>query len=214
MIELPIKNTDRSYRLNPGKILALGLNYREHVEESVSIIASGCKPSVPLEPVVFSKASSSLIGDGDKIVIPDFVKNYASNKNPLRTDYEAEIAFVINKTCRNVREKDALGFVLGYTCLNDVSQRNIQTGDKSGWFRGKSLDTFCPVGPVLVLSKDVGDPQNLDIKCRLNGRVVQNGNTSQMIFNIKKIISILSQWFTLEEGDLNKYWHPKRGWKY
>jgi len=95
-----------------------------------------------------------------------------------------------------------MDYILGFTCLNDVSQRNLQTGDKSGWYRGKSLDTYCPVGPVLVKTADIGDPQNLNIQCRLNGKVVQSGNTGQMIFPIKKIIAILSSWYTLEKGDI------------
>lgn len=201
MVELKIINTDKKYILNPGKIVALGLNYSEHVKESVSILASGAKAEAPLEPVIFPKATSSLIGPEEDIVIPAFIKEYDFDA-PLRTDYEAELAFVIGRRCRNITEDEAMDYILGYTCLNDVSQRNLQTGDKSGWFRGKSLDTFCPVGPVLVRPQDIGDPQNLNIECRLNGKTVQNGNTNQMIFPIKKIVSILSGWFTLEEGDI------------
>ncbi|MDC7127404.1 MAG: fumarylacetoacetate hydrolase family protein [Spirochaetales bacterium] len=202
MITLPIKNTDRTYDLRPGKIVALGLNYREHVKESVSVLAGGHKPEAPQEPVIFPKATSSIIGNGENIIIPDFIKKYATSDKPLRTDHEAELAFIISKDCRNVSEDQAMDYIFGFTCLNDVSQRNLQTGDRSGWFRGKSLDTFCPVGPTIVLTEDIGDPQNLDIKCRVNGKIVQSGNTSEMIFPIKKIVSILSEWFTLNEGDL------------
>lgn len=200
MIELPILNSDQKYRLNPGKIVALGLNYSEHVKESVSILAGGYKPEVPSEPVIFPKATSSIIADGEKIVIPSFLNGYEFEEP--RTDYEAEMAFIISKTCRNVSEEDAMDYILGFTCLNDVSQRNLQTGDKSGWYRGKSLDTYCPIGPVLVRTEDIGDPQNLKVECRLNGKTVQSGNTNQMIFSIRRMLSILSTWFTLEEGDI------------
>jgi 2-keto-4-pentenoate hydratase/2-oxohepta-3-ene-1,7-dioic acid hydratase in catechol pathway len=201
MINLPILNTNSIYNLRPGKIVALGLNYDDHLKESPSILAGGFKPEVPAEPVIFPKATSSLIASGESIIILEFIMSCKFDA-PLRTDYEAELAFIIKKDCRNVSEDDAMDFVLGFTCLNDVSQRNIQTGDKSGWYRGKSFDTFCPVGPVLVRTEDLGDPQNLDIECRLNGKIVQKGNTSQMIFSIRKTISILSSWFTLEEGDI------------
>lgn len=200
MIKLPILNSDEKYTLNPGKIVALGLNYNDHVKESVSILTAGDKPETPTEPVIFSKAASSLIGPEQNIVLPAFVDDY--NFDNPRTDYEAELAFIISKDCRNVSEDDAMDYILGFTCLNDVSQRNLQTGDKSGWFRGKSLDTFCPVGPVIVTPADIGDPQKLKIECRLNGGVVQSGNTSDMIFPIKKMISVLSGWFTLKAGDI------------
>ena len=201
MVKLKIADTNEIYNLKPGKIVALGLNYNDHVKESVSILTAGHKPEAPPEPVIFPKAVSSLVGHEENIVIPEFIKNY-DFKEPARTDYEAELAFVISKKCRNVSEEDAMDYILGFTCLNDVSQRNLQTGDKSGWYRGKSLDTFCPVGPVLVKTSDIPDPQNLDLECRLNGKTVQKGNTSLMIFSIREIVSILSTWFTLEEGDL------------
>ena len=200
MIELPILNSDEKYSVKPGKIVALGLNYSEHVKESLSILASGRKPEDPTEPVIFPKATSSIIGHEDKIIIPSFIDDYEFDEP--RTDYEAELAFFISKDCRNISEDQAMDYIYGFTCLNDVSQRNIQNGDKSGWFRGKSLDTFCPVGPVFVKTADIGDPQKLDIQCRLNGQVVQSSNTEAMIFPIKKIVSILSSWFTLEEGDM------------
>ncbi|MDC7226111.1 MAG: fumarylacetoacetate hydrolase family protein [Spirochaetales bacterium] len=207
MIELPILNSEEKYKLKPGKIVALGLNYSEHVKESVSILAGGYKPETPTEPVIFPKASSSLIGPEENIIIPAFIDNYDFEEP--RTDYEAELAFIISKDCRNVQEEDAIDYIYGFTCLNDVSQRNLQTGDKAGWFRGKSLDTYCPVGPVIVRTEDIGNPDNLDIVCRLNGQTVQSGNTNQMIFGIKQIVSILSSWFTLEAGDLISTGTPK-----
>ena len=201
MLELPVAGSDKLYSVNPSKIIALGLNYSEHISESVSVLAGGFKPEQPSEPVIFPKASSAIIGSGDQIVIPSFIRDY-DFESPLRTDYEAELAFFISRDCRNVSEEDAMSYVAGYTCLNDVSQRNIQTGDRSGWFRGKSFDTFCPVGPVFVPAAEIEDPQHLEIECRLNGKRVQKSNTSMMIFPVAKIISILSGWFTLKEGDL------------
>ena len=200
MIELPVRNSDEVYIVKPRKIVALGLNYSDHVKESLSVLASGKKPEDPSEPVIFPKATSSIIGHNENIVIPAFIEGYKFEEP--RTDYEAELAFFISKDCRNVSPEEAMDYIYGFTCLNDVSQRNLQNGDKSGWFRCKSLDTFCPIGPVLVKTSEVGDPQKLNIECRLNGTVVQSSNTESMIFPIKSIISILSSWFTLEEGDL------------
>jgi len=201
MFKLPVLNTNEEYEVKPSKIIALGLNYREHIKESVSVLAGGGGIELPEEPVIFPKAPSSLTGPGGPVIIPSFIKNYKFD-TPLRTDYEAELAFFIKKDCRNVPQADAMDYISGYTCLNDVSQRNIQTGDRSGWFRGKSFDTFCPVGPVFVKSEDIGDPQHLNIECRLNGETVQKSNTSMMIFPIAEIIEVLSSWFTLKEGDL------------
>ena len=120
----------------------------------------------------------------------------------MRTDYEAELAFIINQSCKNVPAEQAYEYIYGFTCFNDISQRNLQNSEKAGWFRGKSLDTFGPVGPCIVLAEDIGDAQNLDISCRLNGKVVQNSNTKQMIFKIPEIVAFISKNFTLEKGDL------------
>lgn len=199
-IELPIVGSDDVWPLAPSKVIALGLNYREHIAESVSVRVRGFTPDEPEEPVLFAKLPSSLIGDGAAIVLPAIVDTY--DFETPRTDYEAELALVIGRTCRDVTPGEALDCVLGYTCMNDVSQRNIQNGDRSGWFRGKSFDTFGPVGPVLLPARGVRDVQNLEITCRLNGRTVQHGNTSQMIFPVAETISFISRNFTLERGDL------------
>ncbi|MFX0099531.1 MAG: fumarylacetoacetate hydrolase family protein [Candidatus Hodarchaeota archaeon] len=201
MIELPIQDTDAKYKLKPSKIIALGLNYEEHINESASVKAMKNKAKkIPKEPVLFPKTPNSLIGPGDAIVIPEFLLGY--NFPNLRVDYEAELAFIINKNCKNVTESEAMDQVLGFMALNDVSQRNLQLTDRSGWFRGKSLDTFCPVGPEIVPLGLIDDPQNLHIECRLNGETVQDSNTSKMIFSIPKIISFISKNFTLLEGDV------------
>ena len=181
-IRLPVKGSDEDYEINPSKIIALGLNYREHIKESVSVKKGGSAPEVPAEPILFPKTPNVLIPAEAPIVIPAFLREYGF-ENP-RVDYEAELAFVINEKCKNVSAENACDVILGFTCMNDVSQRNIQTGDKSGWFRGKSLDSFGPIGPQLVMSRDLADPQNLDIRTRLNGRTVQDSNTRQMIFPI------------------------------
>jgi 2-keto-4-pentenoate hydratase/2-oxohepta-3-ene-1,7-dioic acid hydratase in catechol pathway len=200
MLQLPVKNRDEMYTVQPTKIIALGLNYRDHIAESHSVKVKGFSPEIPEEPVLFPKTPNCLIGPGDAIVIPSFLNDYHF-ENP-RVDFEAELAFVIKTGCKNVSTEEAYDVILGFTCLNDVSQRNIQTGDKSGWFRGKSLDTFGPVGPWLVLTEDIGDAQNLNIECRLNGETRQSSNTRHMIFDIPTIVAFVSKNFTLIPGDI------------
>jgi 2-keto-4-pentenoate hydratase/2-oxohepta-3-ene-1,7-dioic acid hydratase in catechol pathway len=200
MVALPILNTGKQHTLSPSKIIALGLNYRSHVAESASVNVSGFTEDVPAEPVLFAKTPNVLIGPGEPIVIPRFLDVYAFSE--LRIDYEAELAFIISRRCKNVPPDQAMDYILGFTCFNDVSQRNLQRSDKSGWFRGKSLDTFGPIGPVIVRAADLKDPQHLSIRCLLNGREVQCADTSQMIFGIREIISFVSTNFTLEEGDI------------
>lgn len=200
MIPLPVKDRSKIYELNPSKIIALGLNYRDHIRESREVKVRGFDSDIPSEPILFTKTPNVLIASGDPIVIPRFLKEY--HFDTIRVDYEAELAFVIKNHCKNVSEEAVFNYILGYTCMNDVSQRNLQSSDRSGWFRGKSLDTFGPVGPVLVLQEDIGDPQNLSIVCRLNGKIVQQSNTRHMIFGIPSILSFISRNFTLESGDL------------
>jgi 2-keto-4-pentenoate hydratase/2-oxohepta-3-ene-1,7-dioic acid hydratase in catechol pathway len=200
MITLPILNRKDSYTVNPSKIIALGANYRDHIAESHSVKVSGFTDEIPEEPILFPKTPNVLIGLDEPIVIPGFLKDYGFEAP--RVDYEGELAVIIKDRCKDVPVKEALNHILGYTCMNDVSQRNLQTGDRSGWFRGKSLDTFGPIGPRLVLSQDIGDPRNLNIQCRLNGKVVQESNTRHMIFALPEIIAFVSKNFTLEPGDI------------
>jgi 2-keto-4-pentenoate hydratase/2-oxohepta-3-ene-1,7-dioic acid hydratase in catechol pathway len=200
MIELPVKNSRATYSVNPSKLIALGLNYRAHIAESVSVKVKGFTDEVPAEPLLFPKTPNVLIGPGQPIVIPRFLRDYGF-KN-LRTDYEGELALIIGDRCKDVTLDDALNHVMGYTCMNDVSQRNIQNGDRTGWFRGKSLDTFGPIGPQVVLARDLPDPQNLKICCRLNGSTVQDGNTAQMIFTLPEIVAFVSKNFALLPGDI------------
>ena len=150
--------------------------------------------------MLFPKTPNVLIGPGEPIVIPAFLARY--NFESPRVDHEAELAFFVRDRCKDVAPERAIEHILGFTCMNDVSQRNVQTGDRSGWFRGKSFDTFGPVGPAVVLTEDIGDPQNLQITCRLNGKVTQSSNTRLMIFPITQILSFMSHNFTLEPGDL------------
>ena len=198
MIQLPLAGTDRKITINPSKIIAVGLNYADHIKESLSL--GNKHTDSPSEPVLFAKTPNVLIGPGEPIVIPSHVKEY--NFPDERVDPEAELAVIIGKRARHVPLEKAFDYVLGYTCFNDVSQRNIQKGDASGWFRGKSFDTFGPIGPVVVSHNDIGDPQILNVTCRINGVVNQSGNTRDMIFSIPVLIAYISKQFTLEEGDV------------
>ncbi len=200
MVSLPIVGSHDSYEIHPTKIIALGLNYREHIAESTSVKAQNRSTDDPVEPVLFPKTPNVLIATGEEIVIPAFLLDYKFDEP--RVDYEGELAFVVRDECKNVAAEEAYDHILGFTCMNDVSQRNLQHGDRSGWFRGKSLDTFGPVGPVLVPMEAIGDPQNLSIETRLNGKVVQKANTKQMIFSIREMFAFISRNFTLFPGDL------------
>ena len=197
-IILPVAGTGETYTINPSKIVAVGLNYLEHVKESRVFGEKDLK--LPKEPVLFAKTPNVLIGPGEEIVIPRFLKEYKFEN--LRIDHESELAVIIGTGGKNIPKENALEHVYGYTCFNDVSARNIQKGDESGWFRGKSLDTFGPIGPVIVLSSQLKDPQKLNIRCRLNGEVKQESNTSLMIFPIAEIISFISKNMRLEPGDI------------
>jgi 5-carboxymethyl-2-hydroxymuconate isomerase len=169
----------------PGKVVAIGRNYRDHTTEE------GVEP--PAAPLIFSKWGSSVIGPGEAI-----------RWDPELTsavDYEAELAVVIGRTTRRVAEADALDHVLGYTCLDDVSARDLQFGDGQ-WTRGKSLDTFCPMGPVLVTTDEIPDPQALTLSCRVNGELLQQASTADMYFGVAAIIAHCSAAFTLEPGDV------------
>ncbi|HRZ86396.1 MAG TPA: fumarylacetoacetate hydrolase family protein [bacterium] len=167
--------------VSPSKIVAVGLNYRDHIEEF--------KSDVPAEPCIFLKPPSAVIGHGDAIVMP------AASK---RVDYEAELAIVIRRCCRNIAPEQAKEFVLGYTCLNDVTARDLQNSDKQ-WARAKSFDTFCPVGPFVVSGID---PDACSIRSIQNGAVRQDSHTSRMVFSCSFIVSFVSRVMTLMPGDL------------
>ncbi len=167
----------------PGKIVCVGLNYRDHAEEQGT--------ELPAAPLLFAKFTTSLIGPGDPIVIPSVV---------TRCDYEAELGVVLGATVRNVSKENAFEAVAGYVVANDVSARDLQFADGQ-WTRGKSPDTFCPVGP-LVPAADVPDPHALGIRAILNGETMQDSSTANLIFGIDEVISYASQTSTLEAGDL------------
>lgn len=198
-LTLPMSNGG-DYQIKPSKIVALGLNYLEHIKESQSVDVQNFTDEIPSEPILFPKTPNVLIGPGESIVLPAFVEEYGFAN--CRTDHEAELAIIIKDRVKDLSPEEAQAHILGYSCFNDISQRNLQKGDKAGWYRGKSLDTFGPIGPIIVTPEDIGDPQNLSIECRLNGRVVQSSNTRHMIFKIPEIISFISKNFTLEPGDI------------
>ena len=168
----------------PGKIVCVGLNYRDHAIES--------KMEIPTRPTIFSKYSNTVIGAGDDIVIP---------KNTEKPDYEAEMAFVIGKGGRHIKAADWQSHVFGYMNLNDVSARDIQLA-VSQWTMGKTFDTFCPMGPYLVSADEIEDPHNLNISLTVNGETLQNSNTRELIFKIPYLIEFLSGIMTLEAGDV------------
>jgi len=170
--------------LRPGKVICLGLNYRDHAAES--------HMAIPEYPVLFHKVAGSLIGHGQPIVLPRI-----SDK----IDYEAELAIIIGRRGKYIIEEEALPFVAGYAAANDVSARDLQFRT-SQWTTGKMLDTFGPLGPALVTSDEVPDPNNLSIRTILNGEVMQDGNTADMIFRVPSIVSYISQIVTLEPGDV------------
>jgi 2-keto-4-pentenoate hydratase/2-oxohepta-3-ene-1,7-dioic acid hydratase in catechol pathway len=188
------------YSVTPSKIVALGLNYRDHIKESPSVKVRGFDLEEPDEPVLFPKLAGCVIGNGDAIRLPEILGEYRFPDE--RTDYEGELAIIIGKDGIRIPPESALDHVFGFTCANDVSQRNIQNGDRSGWYRGKCFDTFLPLGPRVVPAAELPDPRNLRIETRLNGTVVQSGNTAQMITPIEDIIAFVSRNFALREGDI------------
>ncbi len=168
----------------PGKILCLGLNYRRHAEESGA--------AVPETPVLFSKFNNALSAHNDTIPLPSNAEHY---------DYEVELGVIIGKTAKYVRQEDALNYVAGYCTANDVSARDLQMRTAQ-WLLGKTLDKFMPLGPYLVTADEVSDPQNLWLRCWVNGDLRQDSNTADMLFGVAESISYISQYMTLEPGDV------------
>ncbi|WP_028392486.1 fumarylacetoacetate hydrolase family protein [Bacillus cihuensis] len=188
------ENLDHSFSLSeveimapisqPEKIICVGLNYLDHCKET------GLEP--PLSPVIFSKYANAIIGEKEAIEIP---------VNSEQVDFEAELVVVIGKEAKRITEEEAAEYIFGYTIMNDVSARDHQFSDGQ-WTRGKSADTFAPIGPAIVTKGQVVDPHNLDISLKLNGEVMQQSNTKNLIFRIPYIVSYLSQSMTLKPGDL------------
>jgi len=185
--------------IKPSKIIAVGLNYFDHVKECGNILDKESF-SKPKEPILFAKTPNVLVGPGDTVYIPAIAGEYGFDLP--RTDLEAELAVIISKRAKHVSAENAFSYIYGFTCFNDVSQRNIQKSDPSGWFRGKSFDGFGPIGPLVVLTGDMPDPQNLAVKSRVNGVLKQNASTKDMIFTVAELVSFISHNMTLEEGDI------------
>ena len=169
----------------PSKIVCIGLNYADHAKETGA--------AMPPEPVIFMKSTTALTGPFDDIVIP---------KNSVKTDWEVELAVVIGKKASYIEEADALDYVAGYVLHNDVSEREFQMERNGTWDKGKGCDTFAPLGPFLATPDELGDIDNLRLWLTLNGKIMQDGNTSNFIFNVPFVIAYVSQFMTLLPGDV------------
>ena len=186
--ELPeIPNSTRigSCISKPGKFVGIGLNFSDHAAET------GAK--IPTEPIVFMKATSCIAGPNDDLIIP---------KNSKKCDWEVEIAFVVGKEAKQISEIDAPNYIFGYCLVNDVSEREWQIEKLGQWVKGKSADTFGPIGPYLVTRDEIKDIQNLNMNLEVNGKNMQKGNTNKMIFNINYLLSYLSNFMSLQAGDI------------
>lgn len=168
-----------------GKFICIGLNYSDHAAETGA--------TVPPEPIIFMKATSAICGPNDDVLIP---------RGSYKTDWEVELCVVIGKTAKYVSEADALDYVAGYCVSNDVSERAYQTERSGQWTKGKSCDTFGPIGPYLVTKDEVADPQNLAMWLKVNGQTMQDGSTSTMVYKVAFLVSYLSQFMSLHPGDI------------
>jgi ureidoglycolate lyase len=169
----------------PSKLVAIGLNYSDHAKEA--------NQPIPAEPIIFMKATSAICGPNDAVILP---------KGSKKGDWEVELAFAIGKKAKSVSEADALSYVAGYLICNDVSEREWQLERGPTWDKGKGFDTFAPLGPWLVTADEIRDPQSLAMWLDVNGKRMQTGNTSTMIFGVKKLVSYISQCMTLLPGDV------------
>ena len=186
--QLPI--IDKAERIgscvsNPSKFIGIGLNFKDHAKEQ--------NLPIPKEPIIFSKFTSCITGPNDEIIIP---------KNSTKTDWEVELGFVIGKETKYVSEENALDHVLGFFLVNDVSEREFQKNKGLTWDKGKGFDTFGPIGPFILTKDKLPDYQNLNMYLEVNGKKMQKGNTNQMIFDIKKLVSYMSHCMTLLPGDI------------
>ena len=169
----------------PSKLVCVGLNYAKHAEETGA--------AIPEEPILFFKSTSAIVGPDDDLIIP---------KGSEKTDWEVELAFVMGKKATYVSEQEAMDFVAGYILHNDYSERAYQLERDGQWVKGKSCDTFAPLGPFLATKDEIEDPHNLDLWLKLNGKIMQQSNTSDFVFNIPKLVSYISQFMTLLPGDI------------
>ena len=188
ILKLPI--LDKNQRIgacvsNPSKFIGIGLNFKDHATEQ--------NLPIPKEPIIFSKFTNSVCGPNDDIAIP---------KNSNHTDWEVELGFVIGKKAKYISEAEALDHVLGFFLVNDLSERNFQKNKGPTWDKGKGFDTFGPIGPYILTREELPDYQNLNMYLDLDGKRMQTGNTEQMIFNIKQLVSYMSHCMTLLPGDI------------
>ena len=183
--EVPSSTRTGSCIARPGKFLAIGLNYSDHAAET--------NAEIPKEPILFNKASNCIVGPNDNIILPRLSK---------KLDWEVEIAFVVGKDTKYISEKEAPNHILGYCIVNDISEREWQTERGGLWDKGKSGDTFGPTGPYLVTKDELKDVQNLSMSLDIDGKRMQTGNTNKMIFNMNFILSYLSNFMSLQPGDI------------
>jgi 2-keto-4-pentenoate hydratase/2-oxohepta-3-ene-1,7-dioic acid hydratase in catechol pathway len=183
--EIPRSERIGSCITNPGKFIGIGLNYSDHAKET------GAK--IPSEPILFMKATSCIVGPNDEVIIP---------KDSKKSDWEVEIAFVIGQKAKNIKENEAKNFIFGFCLVNDLTEREWQFDKLGQWVKGKSADTFGPIGPYLVTPDEISDVQNLNMSLDVNGKRMQTGNTNKMIFKINFIVSYLSKFMTLMPGDI------------
>jgi len=184
---LQVSDTERlgAPLCRPSKIVCIGLNYAKHAQET--------NAPIPKEPIIFFKSTTSIVGPNDHIMLP---------KDSLKTDWEVELAFVIGKKASYVAKEEALDYVAGYVLHNDVSERAFQLERGGQWAKGKGCDTFAPLGPWLVTKDEIADPNNLRLWLKLNGKMMQDGNTDDFIFDIAQVVSYLSEFMTLLPGDV------------
>lgn len=184
---LPVLTEDRigACVAGTGKFICIGLNFSDHAAETGA--------AVPPEPVIFMKATSAIVGPNDNVVIP---------RGSEKTDWEVELGVVIGKTAKYVSEADALDYVAGYCVSHDVSERAFQTERQGQWTKGKSCDTFGPIGPWLVTKDEIADPQNLGMWLKVNGETMQNGSSKTMVYSVANVVSYLSQFMSLHPGDV------------
>ncbi|MHA2280628.1 MAG: fumarylacetoacetate hydrolase family protein [Promethearchaeota archaeon] len=181
-------------KINPTKIICLGTNYMDHIEETGS--------DIPREPLIFPKTLNCLITNNQPIIYPKYLY---SNRRYNRVDYEVELAFIVKDKCKNISAENVYDHIYGYTVFNDVTARKMQAKDilsQKPWFRSKSFDTFGPIGPVLKKGDEIRDPHNLDIELKVNGEIKQSSNTKHLLFKIPKTFEYITNFFTMEPGDI------------
>ena len=171
--------------VNPSKIICVGLNYEKHAIEG--------NMEIPKEPILFFKSTTAINGPYDNIIIP---------KGSVKTDWEVELAIIIGKKASYIKKENSLDYIAGYVLHNDVSEREFQLEMSGQWVKGKSCDSFAPLGPYIVSTDEINDPNNLDLWLKVNGTLMQNSNTSDFIFNIQHVVSYISQFMTLLPGDI------------